>query len=127
MFTLTHPLLQISWKDHDRRLRRSRRHFSIGGRTITNLRCADDINGLAGGEEELAKLVERLGKASKTYGMDISAEKTKWVTYNTSSINTEIKANGPKPETITISKYLGSVEFDNGSKLEILSKIAQQH
>ena len=28
---------------------------SIGGRTITNLRFADDIDGLAGEEEELAK------------------------------------------------------------------------
>ena len=36
---------------------------SIGGRTITNLRFADDIDGLAG-EEELANLDERLGKAS---------------------------------------------------------------
>ena len=33
---------------------------SIGGRTITNLRFADDIDGLAGEEEELANLVERL-------------------------------------------------------------------
>ena len=37
---------------------------SIGGRTITNLRFADDIDGLAGEEEEQAKLVERLDKAS---------------------------------------------------------------
>ena len=36
---------------------------SIGGRTITNLHFADDIDGLAGEEEELAKLVERLNKA----------------------------------------------------------------
>ena len=28
---------------------------SIGGRTITNLHLADDIDGLAGEEEELAK------------------------------------------------------------------------
>ena len=35
---------------------------SIGSRTITNLRFADDIDGLAGEEEELAKLVERLDK-----------------------------------------------------------------
>ena len=33
---------------------------SIGGRTITNLCFADDIDGLAGEEEELANLVERL-------------------------------------------------------------------
>ena len=32
--------------------------FSTGGRTIANLRFADDIDGLAGEEEELAKLVE---------------------------------------------------------------------
>ena len=30
---------------------------SIGGRTITNLRFSDDIDGLAGEEEELANLV----------------------------------------------------------------------
>ena len=49
---------------------------STGGRTIPNLRFADDIDGLAGEEEELAKLVERLDKASTAYGMEISAEKT---------------------------------------------------
>ena len=38
------------------------RTVSTGGRTITNLRFADDIDGLAGEEEELAKLVERLDK-----------------------------------------------------------------
>ena len=37
--------------------------ISIGGRTISNLRFADDIDGLAGEEEELAKLVECLDKA----------------------------------------------------------------
>ena len=41
----------------------------IGGRPITNFRFADDIDGLAGEEEELAKLVERLDKASTAYGM----------------------------------------------------------
>ena len=46
---------------------------SIGGRTITNLRFADDIDGSAGEEEEVANLVERLDKASTAYGMDISA------------------------------------------------------
>ena len=63
---------------------------SIGGRTITNLRFADDMGGLAGEEEELANLVERLDKASKVYGMEISVEKTKLMTNNTSTINTEI-------------------------------------
>ena len=46
---------------------------SIEGRTITNLRFADDIDGLAGEEEELANLVERLDKASTAYGKEVSA------------------------------------------------------
>ena len=69
---------------------------SIRGRAITNFRFADDIDGLAGEEEELAKLVERLDEASTAYGMEISTEKTKLMTNNTRGINTEIKVNGQK-------------------------------
>ena len=57
--------------------------------------------------------------------MDISAKKTKLMTNNTSGINTEIKVNGQKVETVTSFKYLGSVITDDGSKPEILSRIAQ--
>ena len=99
---------------------------SIGGRTITNLRFADDIDGLVGEEEELANLVERLDKASTAYGMEISAEKTKLMTNNTSGINTEIKVNEQKLETVTSFKRLGSVITDKGSKPEILPRIAQK-
>ena len=61
---------------------------SIRGRAITNFRFADDIDGRAGEEEELGKLVERLDKAATAYGMEINAEKTKLMTNNTSGINT---------------------------------------
>ena len=98
---------------------------SIGGRTITNLRFANDIDGLAGEEEELANLVERLDKASTAYGMKISAEKTKLMTNNTSGINTDVKVNGQKLETVTSFEYLGSFITNEGSKPEILSRIAQ--
>ena len=90
-----------------------------------NLRFADDIDGSAGEEEELAKLVECPDKASTAYCMEISAEKTKLITNNTSGINTEIKVNGQKLETVTSVKYLGSVITNEGSKPEILSRIAQ--
>ena len=73
---------------------------------MTDIRFADDIDGIAGGEEELANLVERLDKASTAYGMEISAEKTKLMTNNTSGINTEIKVNGQRLETVTSFKYL---------------------
>ena len=99
----------------------------IGGRTITNLRFADDIDGERerAGEEELGNLAERLDKASTAYGMEISAEKTKLMTNNTSGINTEIKVNGQKLETVTSFKYLVSVITDEGSKPEILSRVGQ--
>ena len=47
------------------------------------------------------------------------------MTNNTSGINTEIKVNGQKLETVTSFNYLGSVITDQGSKPEILSRIAQ--
>ena len=56
--------------------------------------------------------------------MKISAKKTKLSTNNTSGINTEIKINGQKLETVTSFKYLGSVITDEGSNPEILSRIA---
>ena len=46
---------------------------SIGGRAIGNFCFADDIDGLAGEKEELAKLVECLDKASTAYNIEISA------------------------------------------------------
>ena len=45
-------------------------------------RFADDIDALAGKEEELVKLVNHLDTALTTYGMEISAERTKLMTIN---------------------------------------------
>ena len=41
--------------------------------------------------------------------MEVSAEKTKLMTNNTSGINIEIKVNGQKLKTVTSFKYLDSV------------------
>ncbi|KAI0218585.1 hypothetical protein LSAT2_029705 [Lamellibrachia satsuma] len=98
---------------------------SIGGRTITNLRFADDIDGLAGDEQELVNLVERLEKTSTSYDMEISAEKTKLMTNNTQGISTEVIVNGQRLETVTSFRYLGSIITDEGSKPDILARIAQ--
>ena len=86
---------------------------------------ADDIDSIAGEEEELAHLVELLDKASTAYGMEYSAKKSKLMTNNTSGINTEIKVNGQKLETVTSFKHLGSVINDEGSKPELVCRIAQ--
>ena len=101
------------------------RTVSIGGRNITNLRFADDIDGLAGREEEPADLVERLDKTSTTFGMQINAEKTKLMTNNTNGFSTDIRVNGEKLDCVNRFKYLGSIIADEGCKPEILARIAQ--
>ena len=53
---------------------------SIGGRNITNLWFADDIDALAEEEQELEALVESLNKTCTRYKLEISAEKTKLMT-----------------------------------------------
>ena len=98
---------------------------SIGGRTITNLRFADDLDGLAGTETELANLVERLDKTSAAYGMQISAEKSKLMTNNITGISSTIKVSGEKLETVQSFEYLGAIVTNEGSRPEILSRIAQ--
>ena len=98
---------------------------SIYGRTITNLRFADDIDGLAGSEEELISLVDRLDTTSQAYGMEISAEKTKVMTNKPQDIKKEIKVKGQKLETVNSFKYLGAIVTDEGSKPEVLARIAQ--
>ena len=49
---------------------------SIGGRNITNVRFADDINALGEEEQELEALLESLDKTCTWYKMGISAEMT---------------------------------------------------
>ena len=94
---------------------------SIGGRTITNLRFADDIDGLAGEEQELVKLVNHLEEASTAYGMQISAEKTQLMTNNTNGISTDITIGNKKLETVHSFKYLGAIISDEGSVVDLVT------
>ena len=98
---------------------------SIGGRNITNLRFADDIDALAGKEQVLEALVDSLDKTCTKYKMEISAETTKLMTSSANGIQREIKVKGQKLGTVTSFKYLGAVVSDDGSTPEVLSRIAQ--
>ena len=89
------------------------------------LRFADDIDGLAGQEQELIKLVNHLEQVSTAYGMQISAEKTQLMTNNTNGTSIDITIDNKKLETVHSFKYLGAIVSDEGSKPEVLSRIAQ--
>ena len=57
--------------------------------------------------------------------MEISAEKTKLMTNNANGISIDIRINGEKLDEVDSFKYLGAVVTDQGSKPEVLSRIAQ--
>ena len=89
---------------------------NIGGRTVTNLRFADDIDGLAGTEPELNRLVTSLNEACTKYGMEISAEKTKVMTNNINGFENEIKIIDKKLDPVENFKNLGANINNEGSK-----------
>ena len=97
----------------------------IGGRIVTNLRFADDIDGLAGTEKELRELADNLNDASKRYGMEISAEKTKTMSNEQNPLSQPIRINGKDLGSVTQFKYLGSIIKEEGSTTEIRARIAQ--
>ena len=113
-------IMSDALEEHDERV-------SIGGRNITNLRFADDIDALAEEELKLEVLVESLDKTCTRYKykMEISAEKTKLMANSANDIQREIKVKGQKFGTVTSFKYLGAVVSDDGSKTEVLSRITQ--
>ena len=80
MSSVTHHLqhflerpMSVALEEHDGKV-------SIGGRNITSLRFADDIDALAEEEQELEALVESLYKTCTRYKMEIGAENTKLMT-----------------------------------------------
>ena len=96
---------------------------SIHGRNITNLRLADDIGALAVEEQELETLVESLDKTCTRYKMECGEDQTddkqcQWHPERDKGKRTELG-------TVTNFKYLGVVVSDDGSKPEVLSRIAQ--
>ena len=99
--------------------------ISIGGRNIINLRFADVIDALAEEEQELEAIVESLDKTCTRYKMEISVEKTKLMTNSANGIQREIQVKEQVLGTVTSFKYLGAVVLDDGSKSEVLLRIAQ--
>ena len=96
----------------------------FGCRIITNLRFADDIDGLAGKEEELENLVKTVETALTAYGMEISPEKTKIMLNKANGLTKTIKVKGHNLETVTNFKYFGAIVTDEGTKREVLTRIA---
>ena len=97
---------------------------SIGGRLNTNFRFADDIVVNAEEEEEAGVLIDRPDRTTTRYKMEIGPDK-KVMTNNPNDFQREIKIKGQRLEEVENFKYLGAIISNEGSKPEILSRIAQ--
>ena len=95
------------------------------GRLITNFLFADDIVVNAEEEEKAGVLVDRLDRTTKRYKMEIGPDKTKVMTNNPNGFQRVIKIKGKRLEEVENFKYLGAIISNEGSKPEILSRIAQ--
>ena len=82
-------LMTDALEEHDEQI-------SIGDRTITDLRFADDTNALAGEEQALEALLESLDRICSRYKMEISAENTKLTASIASNFQRNIKVKGQK-------------------------------
>lgn len=99
--------------------------ISIGGRTINNLRFADDIDLLGGSKQELQELTKRLEERASAYGMEVSSEKSKVLINSQTKAEAEIYMNGERLEVVDAFKYLGATLTKDGrSTAEIKTRLA---
>ena len=82
---------------------------------ITKIHFADDIDGLAGSEDERFTLVKNLDDTSSKFDMELSVDKTELMTNICKEISTKIKVRQRKLETVGQFKYLGSIITEEAS------------
>src|SRR6218665_291013 len=94
----------------------------IAGRTLDNLRYADDTTLMAGNKADLAKLIRRLKRESEKAGLYFNIKKTKIMT----TVNwASFEIDGEEIEEVTSFTFLGSeVEKEGRRDKEIKRRVA---
>ena len=96
----------------------------IGGRRFSNLRFADDTMLIAASEEELLRLLDRLERVSRDFGLTINAAKTKIMIVDRDTENDVRPARIGRFEVVDKFVYLGSLLHCSGScEFEIRRRI----
>ena len=85
--------------------------ISIGGRTINNLRYADDTSLLTEDKEDMRKLLENLKEESEKAGLMLNLKKTKIMTKGTLK---EFILEGTEMEITNCYTFLGSIITRDG-------------
>ena len=75
--------------------------ISIGGRNLSTFKFTDDIDLIAGSNDELQTLTNKLSNSDSRYGVQISAEKSKiMIKSNNRSLHINIQLYGKKLEEV---------------------------
>jgi len=85
--------------------------IKIGGRTINNLRYADDTTILAEEKEDMEKLLKKLKEESEKAGLSLNLKKTRIMT--TGTLN-EFILDGTEIEVTSYHTFLGSIITRDG-------------
>ena len=85
------------------------------------LKVADDIVVNSEEEEKAGVLEDRLDTTTKRYKMKLGPDKTN----NPNGFQRELKIKGQRLEKVENFKYIGAIISNEGSKPEILSRIAR--
>lgn len=97
-----------------------------GGRTVTDLRFADDIDMLEEDEESLKEVTRRLEITSKRYGMEISTEKSKVMVTGKNEMTenqvVNVTVDGVQLGQVKSFTYLGA-RIDENGKSEIVVRV----
>jgi len=84
----------------------------MSGRTINNLRYADDIVLIATSQEGLQTLIDKLSTISHEYGLEINAKKTKVLVASKDATVVQVTCNNLPLEQVQSFRYLGSTITD---------------
>ena len=87
---------------------------NLNGRSLNNLRFADDIDLVADTQEELQDLTNRVEGSSKRMGLKIKAEKTKTMTVGKQHKKLQITIESREIEQVTGFVYLGGLITEDG-------------
>ena len=72
----------------------------MSGRTINNLRYADDIVHIATSQEALQALINKLSSVSREYGLEINTKKTKVLVASTESTIVQVTCDNAPLEQV---------------------------
>jgi len=87
---------------------------TFSGRTINNLRYADDIELIAQSPQALQTLLDKVETVSREYGLEMNTKKTKVMTITPQKEQITIICQGKELEQVETFKYLGAIITENG-------------